>query len=209
MLCKSLLYSKVTQLYTHTHSFLNFLTCGSLFTVLVKESFWQLPVVFSENDSPCRWICVVFLQGADLSVLLFPHLHLLLAMYLNLCMCACAQSCPTICDPLNCSPPCSPIHGILQARILEWVAISYSKIHVSILQLTCCLILESVTVRVIQNVFSTSSSAGEFQQNFLTERVVEMRQSQVLIRTVFGHSSGSRSVHYHIHLVNRPVWCFS
>ena len=209
MLCKSLLYSKVTQLYTHTHSFLNFLTCGSLFTVLVKESFWQLPVVFSENYSPCRWICVVFLQGADLSVLLFPHLHLLLAMYLNLCMCACAQSCPTLCDPMDCSPPCSLIHGILQAKILEWVAISYSKIHVIILQLMCCLILQTVTGHVIQNIFSTSSSAGEFQQNFLTERVVEMRQSQVLIRTVFGHSSGSRSVHYHIHLVNRPVLGFS
>ena len=123
MLCKSLLYSKVTQLYTHTHSFLNFLTCGSLFTVLVKESFWQLPVVFSENDSPCRWICVVFLQGADLSVLLFPHLHLLLAMYLNLCMCACAQSCLTICDPMDSSPPGSSVHGIFQARILEGVAI--------------------------------------------------------------------------------------
>ena len=38
------------------------------------------------------------------------------------------QSCPTPCDPVNCSPPGSPIHGILQARILEWVAISYSKV---------------------------------------------------------------------------------
>ena len=119
------------------------------------------------------------------------------------------QSYPTLWDPMDCSRPGSSIHGILQAKILEWVAISYSKIHVIILQLTCCLILQTVTVRVIQNIFSTSSSAGEFQQNFLTERVVEMRQSQVLIRTVFGHSSGSRSVHYHIHLVNRPVLCFS
>ena len=35
-----------------------------------------------------------------------------------------AQSCPTLCDPLDCSPPGSSIHGILQARVLEWVAIS-------------------------------------------------------------------------------------
>ena len=38
-----------------------------------------------------------------------------------------AQSCPTLCDPVDCSPPDSSIHGILQARILEWVAISFSR----------------------------------------------------------------------------------
>ena len=36
-----------------------------------------------------------------------------------------AQSCLTICDPMDCSLPGSPIHGIFQARILEWVAISF------------------------------------------------------------------------------------
>ena len=38
-----------------------------------------------------------------------------------------AQSCPTLCDPVNCSSPGSSVHGILQARILEWVAISFSR----------------------------------------------------------------------------------
>ena len=37
------------------------------------------------------------------------------------------QSCPTLCDPIDGSPPCSPVPGILQARILEWVAISFSN----------------------------------------------------------------------------------
>ena len=37
-----------------------------------------------------------------------------------------AQSCPTLCDPMDCSPPGSSIHGILQARVLEWVSISFS-----------------------------------------------------------------------------------
>ena len=36
------------------------------------------------------------------------------------------QSCPTLCDPINGSPPGSPVPGILQARILEWVAIAFS-----------------------------------------------------------------------------------
>ena len=34
----------------------------------------------------------------------------------------CAQSCPTLCDPADCSPPGSSVHGILQARILQWVS---------------------------------------------------------------------------------------
>ena len=37
------------------------------------------------------------------------------------------QSCPTLCDPTNGSPPGSPNSGILQARTLEWVAISFSS----------------------------------------------------------------------------------
>ena len=46
------------------------------------------------------------------------------------CVCVCvliAQLCPTLCDPMDCSPQCSCVHGILQARMLEWVAISVSN----------------------------------------------------------------------------------
>ena len=38
-----------------------------------------------------------------------------------------AQSCPTLCDPMDCSPAGFSVLGILQARILEWVAISFSR----------------------------------------------------------------------------------
>ena len=38
-----------------------------------------------------------------------------------------AQLCPTLCDPVGCSPPSSSVHEILQARMLEWVAISFSR----------------------------------------------------------------------------------
>ena len=37
------------------------------------------------------------------------------------------QLCPTLCDPIDCSPPGSAVPGILQARTLEWVAISFSN----------------------------------------------------------------------------------
>ena len=43
------------------------------------------------------------------------------------CAPVCAQSCPTLCDPMDCSLPGSPIHGIFQARILEWVAMPSSR----------------------------------------------------------------------------------
>ena len=47
-----------------------------------------------------------------------------------LCICECvlvAESCPTLWDPMDCSPPGSSVHGILQARIPEWVAIPFSR----------------------------------------------------------------------------------
>ena len=38
------------------------------------------------------------------------------------------QLCLTLCDRMDCSPPVSSVRGILQARVLEWIAISFSKI---------------------------------------------------------------------------------
>ena len=43
-------------------------------------------------------------------------------------LCVLAQSCATLCDPGDCSPPGSSVHGILQARTLELVAISFSRV---------------------------------------------------------------------------------
>ena len=43
------------------------------------------------------------------------------------CYCLVTKCSPTLCDPMDCSPPGPPVHGISQARILEWVAISFSR----------------------------------------------------------------------------------
>ena len=54
------------------------------------------------------------------------------------------QSCPTLCDPTDGSPPGSPVAGILQARTLEWVAISFSnawKWKVKVKSLSCAQLL--------------------------------------------------------------------
>ena len=57
-------------------------------------------------------------------------------MCVCVCVCVCArarvcakllQLCLTLCDPMDCSPPGSSVHGIFQARILEWVAIPSSR----------------------------------------------------------------------------------
>ena len=60
-------------------------------------------------------------------------------MCVRVCVCVCiyihthiwvlSQSCLTLCDPLDYSPPGSSVHGIFQARILEWAAISSSMDH--------------------------------------------------------------------------------
>ena len=44
----------------------------------------------------------------------------------NVCVCVCMLSCVWLCDPMDCGLLASSVHGIFQARILEWVAISYS-----------------------------------------------------------------------------------
>ena len=50
--------------------------------------------------------------------------HLCTSHYL---VCSATQSCLTLCDPMNCNLPGSSVHGTFQARILEWVAISFSR----------------------------------------------------------------------------------
>ena len=49
----------------------------------------------------------------------------------SVCVCvhACTQSVLSFCDPMDCGPPDTFVHGIFQARTLEWVAISFSMIH--------------------------------------------------------------------------------
>ena len=48
-----------------------------------------------------------------------------------------AQSSPTLSDPMDCSPPGSSVHGILQARVLEWGAIAFSRSGVELNKIFC------------------------------------------------------------------------
>ena len=58
-----------------------------------------------------------------------------------MCVCKSLQSCPTLCDPMDCSPPGSSVHGILQARMLEWVAMTLSTEYSQPRCWTCILCL--------------------------------------------------------------------
>jgi len=60
-------------------------------------------------------------------ILFFHNIILMLAAAAAAAAAKSLQPCPTLCDPIDGSPPGSPIPGILQARTLEWVAISFSS----------------------------------------------------------------------------------
>ena len=75
------------------------------------------------------------------------------------------QSCPTLCDPIDGSPPGSPIPGILQARTLEWVAISFSnawKWKVKVKLLSCIRLLATPWTTAYQ----ASPSMGFSRQEY-------------------------------------------
>jgi len=65
------------------------------------------------------------------SIIFHLFWYVCMCVYIYMCVCVCVlkvtQSCLTLCNPMDYSPPGSSVHGILQARILEWVAIPFSR----------------------------------------------------------------------------------
>ena len=96
---------------------------------LLVSAVTKVPFVYSHVSS---WHCHT-LKLLPIKYLVLSHFidMPILSVKLNtsFCppMCLVTQSCPTLCKPMNCSPPGSSVHGILQARILEWDAFSFSK----------------------------------------------------------------------------------
>ena len=89
---------------------------------------WGNLLCFSHNISLGLWLPwqIVGIQWTyALEWIYCPHCEVWAP---NLwCVCVCAQSCSTLCDPVDCNPPGSSVHGIFQARILEWVTTSSSR----------------------------------------------------------------------------------
>ena len=98
---------------------------------------------------------------------------LLRALYVVCCCCCCCvaaaaeslQSCPTLCDPIDGSPPGSTVPGILQPRTLEWVAISFSsawKWKVKVKSLSCVWLLATSWTAAYQAPPSMGFSRQEY-----------------------------------------------
>ena len=86
-------------------------------------------------------------------------------------MCSAAQSCPTLRNPMYCSPPGSSVHGISQTRRLEWVAISSSRASSWLRDRTCifCLVYYGATWEAQD----PRTGLGQMQSNKITRRQLQ------------------------------------
>ena len=104
-----------------------------------------------------------------------------------------AQSCPTLSDLIDCSPPGSSVNGIFHARVLEWAAIAFSvdypRLSKSVVYNICLPNLKDLLPCCI-----LCESAGGFAQACrLSEQplpVIESRKSMVMHGLILNHSSG-------------------
>ena len=88
-----------------------------------------------------------------LLTLCWKHIPISINTALHVLMVSCfftsvAQLCPTVCDPMDCSPPGSSVHGILQARMLAWVAVSFCTL---LLLFSCYIVSDSLRPHGLQH----------------------------------------------------------
>ena len=107
-------------------------TCqASLFMEFSRQEYWSGLPSPPPGDYPDPRVEPTSLTSTCIGRCILFHLGHLGSMCVCMCLCLCAcvyaQSCPTLCDPADCSPPGSSIPGSFQARIPEWVAISFSR----------------------------------------------------------------------------------
>ena len=132
------LYGKIILKGTHTHTHTQIYTLETNKTLLINytsiKNIWQwhyMNFILSPggvNGSALQYSCLEnFMDRRDR----WTAVHRVIKNQTRLSTPAAAagkslQSCPTLSDPMDCSPPGSSIHGIFQARVLEWVAIAFS-----------------------------------------------------------------------------------
>ena len=107
--------SSVTVKWIHIKNYMTELVCHELCWVLMKDAdLSRVGTMQTQSVGPPFWFC-----------------HLVnskpFGSQSGYVLCLVAQSCLTLCNPMDCSMPGSSIHGILQARTLEWVAMLSSR----------------------------------------------------------------------------------
>ena len=127
-----------------------------------------------------------------------------------------AQSCPTLCDPMDCSPPGSSVYGTFQAWILEWVAVSYKYIiKQEILgqgESTCSSILSMIFMLVVQTSLCTFQLTTlqrlpvgpETKSKFFYLPLWSHLSPYLTRRHSLLHPMASRPLHLHFFLPNTP-----
>ena len=119
---------------------------------------------------------------------------------IEVCVCAKSlQSCLSLCNPMDCSPPGSSVHGILQARILEWVAMPFSRgsswprdrTHVSYVSCTGKWIFTTSATWEAQLIFSVVLISAEQQSDLVTHthihtRILFLKMCSFLLSFIIG-----------------------
>ena len=100
---------------------------GPVGSVVVVPGFWNTGLAVVAHGLSCSRACGIFLDQGSKSCLQHWQANSLPLSYQGSPACLVAQSCPNFCDSTDHSPPGSSIHGILQARMPEWVAISICR----------------------------------------------------------------------------------
>ena len=94
-------------------------------TVAIISNAWEY---IKSMKIGCK--LALFISLAESSIGSFDYFLLISRIFFyifSMCVCLVTQSCPTLCNPMDCSPPGSSVCGILQARIVEWVAMPFSR----------------------------------------------------------------------------------
>ena len=94
-------------------------------SVIHISTHFQILFPYRSLESSERVPCAV--QVVPISYLFYTYIYIVcvcIYTYSSMYTVSVAQSCPTLCNPMDCSPPGSSVHGVLQARILEWVYVN-------------------------------------------------------------------------------------
>ena len=92
------------------------------------------------------------------------------------CVCVCVQSCLTLWDPMACSSPVPSVHGISQARKLEWVAISFSRGSSQPRDQTSVSYISRTGRRILYQLCHLGSPLHSYQQNLKLHSVILPRR---------------------------------
>ena len=106
--------------------------CNGFFWNKFRVAWELVPARISGycGDRPCPHKCLYGVEVPSGNTFKAQVKCLPGSLYSTLCCAKSLQSCLTLCDSMDCSPPGSSLHGILQARILEWIAMASSRVIV-------------------------------------------------------------------------------